>query len=117
VLLLFFGTSHQELRLRTFIILTMTMLSACSWFHAKPRTPEPPQFVVAGAPNDSIVFIDDVQQGQAADSNGKPRLVDTTPGQHKVEIRFGDTVVYRENIYINSGERRVVTVLSGSNRE
>jgi hypothetical protein len=103
--------------LRTFIILAMTMLSACSWFHAKPRVPDPSQFVVTGAPKDSVVFIDDMQQGQAAESNGKPRLVDTSPGEHKVEIRFGDTVVYRENIYIKSGERRVVTVLSGTSRE
>ena len=103
--------------MKTFIILAVAMLSACSWFHPKPRIPDPSQFLVTGAPKDSIVFVDDVQQGQAAESGGKPRLVDTTPGEHKVEIRFGDTVVYRENIYIKSGERRVVTVLSGSNRE
>jgi hypothetical protein len=103
--------------LRTIIIFAMSMLSACSWFHAKPRVPDPSQFVVTGAPKDSVVFIDDTQQGQVAASNGKPQLVDTTPGEHKVEIRFGDTVVYRENIYIKSGERRVVTVLSGTSRE
>jgi hypothetical protein len=34
-----------------------------------------------------------------------------------VEIHRGDTVVYRENIYVKNGEKRVVTVLSGSNRE
>ena len=103
--------------MKTFIILAVTMLSACSWFHSKARTPEPPQFIVTGAPKGSIVFVDDVQQGQAAESNVKPQLVDSIEGQHKVEIRFGDTVVYRENAYIKSGEKRVVTVLSGSNRE
>jgi hypothetical protein len=101
----------------TFIILAVTMLSACSWFHSKARAPDPSQFVVTGAPQGSIVFVDDVQQGQAAESNVQPQLVDTTPGQHKVEIRFGDSVVYRENIYITSGEKRVVTVLSGANRD
>jgi hypothetical protein len=103
--------------LKTFIILAVTMLSACSWFHARSRVPDPARFIVTGAPKGSIVFVDDVQQGQAAESNVKPQLVDTAPGQHKVEVRFGDTVVYRENIYISSGEKRVVTVLSGSNRE
>jgi hypothetical protein len=107
----------QERRLKTFIILAVTMLSACSWFHSKSRAPEPSQFIVTGAPKGSIVFVDDVQQGQAAESNVKPQLVDSVEGEHKVEVRFGDTVVYRENIYIKSGERRVVTVLSGSNRE
>ena len=103
--------------MKLFMILSLTLLSACSWFHSKPHAPDPSQFVVTGAPKDSIVFIDDVQQGQAAELNDRPQLVDTTPGQHKVEVRFGDTIVYRENIYIKSGERRVVTVLSGSNRE
>jgi hypothetical protein len=103
--------------LKTFIILAVTMLSACSWFHSKARAPDPSRFVVTGAPQGSIVFVDDVQQGQAAESNVQPQLVDTVPGQHKVEIRFGDSVVYRENIYINRGEKRVVTVLSGANRD
>jgi hypothetical protein len=103
--------------LKTLIILAVTMLSACSWFHSKARVPEPPQFIVTGAPKGSVVFVDEVQQGQAAESNVKPQLVDSVEGTHKVEVRFGDTVVYRENIYIKSGEKRVVTVLSGSNRE
>jgi hypothetical protein len=104
--------------LKTFIILALTMLSGCSLFHSKtPRVPDPPQFVVTGAPAGSIVYIDDVQKGQAAELNDRPQLVSSVEGEHKVEVRFGDTVVYRENIYIKSGERRVVTVLSGSNRE
>jgi hypothetical protein len=108
---------EQELRLKIFIILALTMLSACSWFHAKaPHAPDPPVFVVTGAPAGSIVFIDDVQKGQAAEFR-KPQMVSSVEGTHKVEVRFGDTVVYREDIYIKGGERRVVTVLSGSNRE
>ncbi|MEA3159786.1 MAG: hypothetical protein QOD95_1334 [Gammaproteobacteria bacterium] len=103
--------------MKTFIILAVTMLSACSWFHSKSRAPDPSQFLVTRAPKGSNVFVDDVQQGQVAESNVKPQLLDTAPGEHKVEVRFGDNIVYRENVYINSGEKRVVTVLSGSNRE
>jgi hypothetical protein len=106
------------LRLKIFTILALTMLSACSWFHAKaPRAPDPPVFIVTGAPAGSIVFIDDVQQGQAAEVRDKPQTLSSVEGMHKVEVRFGDTVVFRENVYIKGGERRVVTVLSGSNRE
>jgi RNA-splicing ligase RtcB len=103
--------------LKIFIILAVTMLSACSWFHSKARAPDPSQIIVTGAPKGSIVFVDDVQQGQGAESNVKPQLIDLGAGEHKVEVRFGDSVVYRENIYITSGEKRVVTVLSGANRE
>jgi hypothetical protein len=103
--------------LKTFIIVALAMLSGCSWFHSKtPRAPEPPVFIVTGVPAGSILFIDEVQQGQAAELNDRPQTVSSVEGTHKVEVRFGDTVVYRENIYIKSGERRVVTVRSGSNR-
>jgi hypothetical protein len=104
--------------LKTFIILALAMLSGCSWFHWKtPPAPRPPVFIVTGAPAGSVVFIDDAQAGQAAEFNDKPQTVSSVEGMHKVEVRFGETIVYRENIYIKSGERRVVTVLSGSNRE
>jgi hypothetical protein len=115
---LFYLTNPWARRLKTLIILlAVTTLSACGWFHSKARTPEPAQIIVTGAPKGSIVFVDDVQQGQAAESNVKPQLLDLGAGEHKVEVRFGDSVVYRENVYINSGEKRVVTVLSGANRE
>jgi len=114
---LVFRDEPQERRLKTYIILAFAMLSACSWFHSKTPTPEPPAFIVTGAPAGSTVFVDDVQKGQTAELNDKPQTVRSVEGTHKVEVRIGDTVVYRENIYIKSGERRVVTVLSGSNRE
>jgi hypothetical protein len=72
---------------------------------------------VTGAPAGSIVFIDDVQRGHAAEIPDKSQEINVTPGDHKIEVRFGDTVVYREHSFIKSGERVVVTVLSGSNRE
>jgi hypothetical protein len=108
----------EELRLKYVTILAFCMLSACSWLHRKPPPPpKPPEFIVTGAPAGSIVFIDDVQRGSAAEVNDKSQEINVTPGEHRVEVRFGATVVYRENTYIKSGERIVVTVLSGSNRE
>jgi hypothetical protein len=103
--------------LKTFIILALAMLSGCSWFHSKTPPAPPPAFIVTGAPAGSVVFIDDAQAGQAAELNDKPQPLSSAEGMHKVEVRFGDTIVYRENVYIKAGERRVITVLSGSNRE
>ena len=95
------------------------MLSACSWFHSEGPSPvrDPPQLIVTGAAADSIVFVDDIQKGQPAVSNDKPQVVVVSEGTHKVEVRIGDRVVYREDVFVASGERRVVMVLSGSNRE
>ena len=94
------------------------LLSACSWFHRKgPPVRDPPQLIVTGAAADSIVFVDDVQKGQPAAANDKPQIVIVTEGTHKVEVRMGERVVYREDVYVAGSERRVVTVLSGSSRE
>jgi hypothetical protein len=107
----------EELRLKTLIILALALLSACTWHHAKKPAPDPTELIVTGAPAGSIVFIDDVQQGQPAELNDKPQLLIVAAGTHKVDVRAGDAVLYREDIYVKSGEKRVVTVLSGSNRE
>lgn len=98
--------------------LCVVSLSGCSWFHRKPPPPpEPPEFVVTGAPAGSIVFIDDVPTGQPAQLNDKPQVLDTTEGPHKIEVRVDGKVVYREDTFVRNGDKRVITVLSGSNRE
>ena len=94
------------------------MLSGCSWFHARtPPPPEKPRIIVTGAPAESVVFIDDAQQGEAAASNDQSEVLIVSEGIHKVEIRMGGRVVYREDVFVENGDKRVVTVLSGSNRE
>jgi hypothetical protein len=95
-----------------------TLLCGCAWFHKRTPPPAPPpELVITGAPAAAIVFIDGAQQGPASEVNDKPQLLNVTAGEHLVEVRVGETAVYRENIYVRSGERRIVTVLSGTSRE
>lgn len=116
-------SKNLEPSLKNFAIFAMAFLSACSWFHphAKPPPP-PPALVVTGAPTGSIVFVDDVQTGQPAEY-GKPQVLTVTAGAHVVEVRVastdttGSTVIYSEQTYIDSGEKRAIKVLSGSSRE
>jgi hypothetical protein len=75
--------------------------------------PDPSEIIVTGAPVGSLVFVDGVQAGQPTVANDHPQVLDVTAGAHKVEIRVGDTFVYREDTYVGLGERRVVMVLSG----
>jgi hypothetical protein len=79
--------------------------------------PEPPSLIVTGAPAGSALFIDGAQSGEIATLNDKPRVLTVAAGEHIVEVRMGSTVVYREQTYVGSGERRVIKVLSGSSRE
>lgn len=102
--------------MRVFVLMTLACLSACSWFNSRkpPPLPNPTEIIVTGAPAGSIVLIDDVPIGQATAGNGRSRVLDVSAGAHKVEIRTGDRIVYREDTYAAIGERTVVIVKSGS---
>jgi hypothetical protein len=104
--------------LKTLVFLALLGLSACSWFHPRPKAlPDPPELIVTGAQAGSTVFIDNVQNGQAIEVSDKPRVLTVGAGEHVVEVRKGSVVVYREQTYVGDGERRVIHVLSGSTRE
>jgi hypothetical protein len=98
-------------------VTTLACLSACSWFHPRPQVPAPPELIVTGVPAGSIVFIDNVQNGQAAELSDKPQVLTVAAGEHIVEVRTDGAVVYREQTYVGSSEKRVIKVLSGSSRE
>jgi hypothetical protein len=103
--------------LRVFVLVTLTLLSACSWFHArKAPVPNPTEIIVTGAPAGSVVFVDGAQAAEALAVNDHPQVLNVTAGAHKVEIHVGDSVVYREDTYVGPGEHRTVRVLSGINR-
>jgi hypothetical protein len=96
---------------------TLACLSACSWFGSrKIQPPDPTEIIVTGAPAGSMVFIDGLQTGQAAATSDRTQVLNVAAGAHKVEIHMGDTVVYREETYVDRGERRIVRVLSGFTR-
>ena len=104
--------------MKILIVLALMSVSACSWFHSRPRGPAPlPELVVTGAPAGSAIFIDDVQNGPVAEVNGRPQVLSVPAGMHVVEVRAGSTVIYREQTYVSTGENRVINVLSGIHRE
>jgi hypothetical protein len=100
---------------RVFVLITLALLSACSWFgwHKRPQAPDPPEIIVTGAPAGSLVFVDGVQTGEAAAHRDQSQILQVAAGDHKVEIHVGDRIVYREDTYVGPGEHRVVRVLSG----
>jgi hypothetical protein len=97
-------------------MLTMS-LSACSWWsHKRHAPPEPTEIIVNGAPVDSIVFLDGAQAAQPVQHSRSGQILQVPPGQHQVEVHVGDRVVYREEVYVASGDHYMVSVLSGWNR-
>ncbi|HTV95228.1 MAG TPA: PEGA domain-containing protein [Steroidobacteraceae bacterium] len=104
--------------MRAVVLITLACLSACSWFGShRPRpSAQSSELVVTGAPAGSTIYVDGVQTGQVAAHNDQSQILDVPPGAHKVEIHVNEAAVYREDTYVGPGERRVVTVLSGSGR-
>ena len=98
------------------LLIVLAFLSGCSWFHGRPPAPNPTELIVTGAPAGSILFLDGVQAGQAAEGSNRPQVLEVAPGTHTLEVKMGDTVSYRENTYVAQGDKRVVTVLSGASR-
>ncbi len=102
-------------RLKTSLLVILLCLSGCSWFHAKKAAaPEPPQLIVTGAPAGSMLFVDGVQVRQASEAVGHAQVLEVAAGTHILEVRKDDAVTYRENFDVEAGEKRVITVLSGT---
>ncbi len=99
------------------LLIAVALLSGCSWFGAKRHEmPNPTELVITGAPTGSMVYIDGVPSGATNSAGGHPQVLRVAAGSHQVEIHVGDKVVYREDAYVDSGQRTVVTVLSGFTR-
>ncbi len=102
--------------MRVLVLMISATLSACSWFAPKKAPiPDPTQIIVTGAPVNSTVYVDGAQIGIPTTLNDHPQVLDVAAGDHKVEIHLGDSIVYREDIYVAPSEHRIVRVLSGLN--
>ena len=104
--------------MRVLLLIALACLSACSWLSSRrsPPSAEPAEIIITGAPVGSRVFVDGVQAGEVVTRNDQSEILSVTPGAHKVEIHVNDTIAYREDTYVDRGDRRVVSVLSGLSR-
>jgi len=91
------------------------LLTACALPQTTVRSgSSPPGLVVKGAPAGSILFVDGLQVGPAAQYDGNPKVLTVLEGVHTVEIRVGSNVVYSEKSLATSGETHTVTVIAGT---
>lgn len=115
------NTAGRQSTVRACLAIALVSLigsSACSLWPWKKHAavPNPTEIIVNGAPVDSLVFVDGSQAGQPVERGQRSQILEVSPGAHKVEIHVGDSVAYREDTYVAPGERRIVTVLSGTFR-
>ena len=95
------------------VLLALT-LTACGTPHSSLSTgASRPTLSIKGAPADAILVVDKLSIGQAALYNGEPNVLLVEEGIHQIEIRRGNATLHREEIVINNGESRTITVNTG----
>ena len=96
------------------VLLVVALLSACALPKTTVKTGSvPPTLIVKGAPAGSILYVDGLAMGNAAQYDGNPKTLAVLEGTHQVEVRLRSTLVYREKEFSSSGESHTVTVTRG----
>jgi hypothetical protein len=62
---------------------------------------------VGGRPG-QIVYVDGVPRGSAEEFSGKPGVLAAPPGLRTIEVREGDQVIMRDQVFIGSGSTKTV---------
>lgn len=96
---------------RLMILIAVAALAACSLPQTTVRTGlPPPTMIVTGAPPGSVLVVDGLDMGSAAQYNGNPKVLAVLEGTHQVEVRLRANVVYREKAFVSSGQSHTVAV-------
>lgn len=68
-----------------------------------------PSIAIKGASTTADLLIDGLNVGKAAVYDGDPKTITIEPGTHRVSIIENGTVVYEQNIFVES-ELKTITV-------
>jgi len=92
-------------------VLILAVCSACSYPQGKVvRGDERPSIAVEGAPETAVLEVDGIVHGNAEDFNGDPKVLLIESGTHTVRVLDGDEVLLSQEVYVSSGETRVLTL-------
>ncbi len=98
-------------------LLVLTLLGACTLPQTTVRTgSQQPSLVIKGAPEGSIVYIDNLNMGDARQYDGKPKVLAILEGAHKVEVKQGTSSLHSERVFVSNGEVHTITVSGGASK-
>ena len=99
------------------IVLLLTVLSACALPQTTVRTgSQQPSLVVKGAWSGTVLYVDGLPMGPAAQFDGDPNVLAVLEGAHQVEIREGNAVVFHDKVFVSNGETHPITLVRGAPR-
>ncbi len=91
----------------SFLALVLTLCS-CSMPSTAVRTVDDrPTLAFKGAPEGALVYIDNINMGQAADYNGEQKVMTIEPGTHTVRVTLNNEVIYEQRIFVESSLKTI----------
>jgi hypothetical protein len=92
------------------ILIVIAALTGCMPQTSVRTGMSPPTLMVTGAPSGSVLVVDGLDMGSAAQYDGNPKVLAVLEGTHQVEVRLGSNVVHREKAFVSSGQSHTVAV-------
>ena len=92
------------------IMIVIAALTGCMPQTTVRTGMSPPTLMVTGAPSGSVLVVDGLDMGSAAQYDGNPKVLAVLEGTHQVEVRLGSNVVHREKAFVSSGQSHTVAV-------
>jgi uncharacterized lipoprotein YajG len=92
------------------ILVAIAALTGCMPQTTVRTGMSPPTLMVTGAPSGSVLLVDGLDMGSAAQYDGNPKVLAVLEGTHQVEVRLGSNVIHREKAFVSSGQSHTVAV-------
>ncbi len=91
----------------SFFALVFTLCS-CAMPTTTVRTVDDrPTLAFKGAPEGALLYVDDLNMGQAAQYNGESRVLTIEPGTHTVRVMLNNEVIYEQRIFVESSLKTI----------
>ncbi len=97
----------------TALLFFLLMGCSCSMPDTRVQTADSrPRLAIQGAPENSLLYVDEVMVGHANDYNGNPSILIILPGTHKISIKTpGGESIHDQTIFVESELKTII--LSG----
>lgn len=86
-------------------------LGACAYPHTNVSSGSTrPALVLLGAPKNSVLYVDGVSMGDAAQFDGNRGALNVEEGLHRIVLEASGKTIHKEEFYVSTGERKTIDV-------
>ena len=66
-----------------------------------------PTISFVGAPENSILFVDNLSMGSVSQYNGKPNVLKVEPGTHEIQIMQNNKIIFQQTVFVQSENKTI----------